>query len=186
MLLSPHKTITFHNTTNGGCLSSRIVTIIYYNQYCMTMNSQTLCFEARRKCGVGFIHTQLASSYANAPQKVASSPGTVGFITRDFHALIYRQYSQTNRRGLHTLFLTSKSRCMQKFSSCRCPTYCTKRTVLIRSLRRRPCRMKPTAVGFISFTTVIYDAASFCHHGFNQLMTCSLTKCILLKYVFVS
>ena len=39
---------------------------------------------------------------------------------------------------------------------CRCPTYCTKRDVLIRSLRRRPYRMKPTAVGFISLTTVNY------------------------------
>ena len=45
------------------------------------------------------------------------SRSTVGFITRDFHALISRQHSQTNRHGLHTLFLTSKSRCMQKFSS---------------------------------------------------------------------
>ena len=38
---------------------------------------------------------------------------------------------------------------------CRCPTYHTKRAVLIRSLRQRPYRMKPTAVGFISLTTVI-------------------------------
>ena len=83
----------------------------------MTISSQTLCFEARRKCRVGFIHTQLASSYANAPQQLASSPSTVGFITHDFRALISRQYSQTNRRGLHTLFLASKSRCMQKISS---------------------------------------------------------------------
>ena len=36
----------------------------------------------------------------------------------------------------------------------RCSTYHTKRAVLIRSLRRRPYRMKPTAVGFISLTTV--------------------------------
>ena len=48
---------------------------------------------------------------------MALSPSTVGFITRDFHALISRQHSQTNRRSLYTLFLTSKSRCMQKFSS---------------------------------------------------------------------
>ena len=86
-------------------------------KYCMTTSSQTLCFETRRKGGVGFIHTQLASSYANAPQQLASSPSTVGFITHDFHALISRQYSKTNRRGVHTLFLTSKSRCMQKISS---------------------------------------------------------------------
>ena len=83
----------------------------------MTISSQTICFEARCKCGVGFIHTQLASSYANAPQQLASSRSRVGFITRDFHALISRQHSQTNRRGLYTLFLTSKSRCMQKISS---------------------------------------------------------------------
>ena len=83
----------------------------------MTISSQTICFEARCKCGVGFIHTQLASSYANAPQQLASSRSTVGFITRDFHALISRQHSQTNRHGLYTLFLTSKSRCMQKISS---------------------------------------------------------------------
>ena len=38
---------------------------------------------------------------------------------------------------------------------CRCPTYHTKRAVLIQSLRRRPYRMKPTAVGFISLTTVV-------------------------------
>ena len=37
---------------------------------------------------------------------------------------------------------------------CRCPIYHTKRAVPIRSLRRRPYRMKPTAVGFISLTTV--------------------------------
>ena len=41
-----------------------------------------------------------------------------------------------------------------KIQLCRCPTYHTKRAVLIRSLRRRPYRMKPTAVGFISLTTV--------------------------------
>ena len=49
---------------------------------------------------------------------------TVGFIPKyswlhhpRFHALISRQHSQTNRHGLYTLFLTSKSRCMQKISS---------------------------------------------------------------------
>ena len=127
----------------------------------MTISSQTLCVEARRKWGVGFIHTQLALSYANAPQQLASSRSTVGFITRDFHALTSRQHSQTNRCGLHTLFLTSKSRCMQKISSVDAPTYHTKRVVLIRSLRRRPYRMKPTAVGFISLTTVISETYLF-------------------------
>ena len=38
-------------------------------------------------------------------------------VTCDFHALISRQHSQTNWRGLYTLFLTSKSLCMQKISS---------------------------------------------------------------------
>ena len=83
----------------------------------MTISSQKLCFEARRKCGIGFIHTQLASSYANALQQLASSPSTGGCIKRDFYELISRQYSRINRRGLHTLFLTSKFRCMQKISS---------------------------------------------------------------------
>ena len=48
---------------------------------------------------------------------------------------------------------------------CRCPTYHTKRAVLIRSLRRRPYRMKPTAVGFISLTTVMYAVFSETNHG---------------------
>ena len=57
---------------------------------------------------------QLASSLYSVGFILHGSRSTVGFITRDFHALISRQHSQTNRRGLHTLFLTSKSRCMQK------------------------------------------------------------------------
>ena len=123
-LLSPYKTktIAFH-ITKGGCSSGRIVINIYHwciTKHCMTISSQTLCFEARRKYGVGFIHTQLASSYANAPHQLASFPSTVGFITRDFHALISRQYSQTNRIGLYTLFLISKSRCMQKINPVNC------------------------------------------------------------------
>ena len=103
-------------TTKGGWLSGRIVIIILlmYNQMLYDNKQSTLCFEARRKCEV---HNQLASSYANVPQQLASSPSTVGFITRDFHALISRQHSQTNRRSLHTLFLTSKSQCMQKIRS---------------------------------------------------------------------
>ena len=119
LILSPYKTITFHNTTKGGCLSGRIISIILlmYNQILYDNKQPKLCFEARRKCGVGFIQTQLASSYANAPQPLASSFSTVGFIARDFHAQISRQHSQTNLRSLHTLFLTSESRCMQKISS---------------------------------------------------------------------
>ena len=38
------------------------------------------------------------------------------FECLDFHALIYRPHSKSNRRGLQTLLLTSKSRCMQKNS----------------------------------------------------------------------
>ena len=97
---------------------------------------------------------QLASSLYSVGFILPGSRSTVGFITRDFHALISQQHSQTNRRGLYTLFLASKSRCMQKNQLCRCPTYRTKRAVLIRSLRQRPYRMKPTAVGFISLTTL--------------------------------
>ena len=100
------------------CAGNSPVTGEFPSQRPVTRSFDVLiCFEARCKCGVGFIHTQLASSYANAPQQLASSRSRVGFITRDFHALISRQHSQTNRRGLYTLFLTSKSRCMQKISS---------------------------------------------------------------------
>ena len=60
---------------------------------------------------------QLASSLNSVGFILPGSRSTVGFITRDFHALISRQHSQTNRRGLYTLFLPSKSRCMQKISS---------------------------------------------------------------------
>ena len=121
LLLSSYKTIAFHNTTKGVCLSGRTVIIILlmYNQilYDNKQPLQTPCFEARRKCGVGFIHTQLASSYANAPQKLASSPSTVGFITRDFQPLISLRHSQTNIWGLYTQFLTPKTPCMQKKSA---------------------------------------------------------------------
>ena len=60
---------------------------------------------------------QLASSLYSVGFILPGSRSTVGFITRHFHALISRQNSQTNRRGLYTLFLTSKSRCVQKISS---------------------------------------------------------------------
>ena len=60
---------------------------------------------------------QLASSLYSVGFILPGSRRTVGFITRDFHALIFRQHSQTNRRGLYTLFLTSNFRCMRKISS---------------------------------------------------------------------
>ena len=60
---------------------------------------------------------QLASSMYSVGFILPGSRSTVGFITRDFHVLISPQHSQTNRRGLYTLFLTSKSRCVQKISS---------------------------------------------------------------------
>ena len=60
---------------------------------------------------------QLASSLYSVGFILPGSRSTVGFITRDFHALISRHHSQTNRRGLYTLFLASKSPCMQKISS---------------------------------------------------------------------
>ena len=110
------------------------------------------------------------------------SRSTVGFIICDFHALISRQHSQTNRRGLHTLFLTSKSRCVQYNQLCRCPTYHTKRVVLIRSLRRRPYRMKPTAVGFISLTTVKRPLQEFIMEG-HAMMATPPTSAPLSSYV---
>ena len=58
---------------------------------------------------------------------------------------------------------------------CRCPTYHTKRAVLIRSLRRRPYRMKPAAVGFISLTTVILTHTTNCNPH-------NLTKCWLFDW----
>ena len=60
---------------------------------------------------------QLASSLYSVGFILPGSRSTVGFITGDFHALISRQQSQTNRHGLYTLFLVSQSRCMQKISS---------------------------------------------------------------------
>ena len=60
---------------------------------------------------------QLASSLYSVGFILPGYRSTVGFITRDFHALISQQHSQTNRRSLYTLFLASKSRCMQKKSA---------------------------------------------------------------------
>ena len=60
---------------------------------------------------------QLDSSLCSVGFILPGSRSTVGFITRDFHALMSRQHSQTIRRGSYTLFLTSKSRCMQKIKS---------------------------------------------------------------------
>ena len=114
-LLSPYKTIAFHNTTKGGRLSGRIVIIIllmynqivYDNKQPNTMLwSSSQMWSWLRPYSIGFIQCKCA-------QKVGFIPSTVGFITR---ALISRQHSQTNRRALYTLFLTSKSRCMQKIS----------------------------------------------------------------------
>ena len=108
MSISPVQWVLYEQIL--ASTQSPIALSLYYwciTKYCTTISSQMLCFEARRKCGVGFIHTKLASSSVNASQQLPSSPGTVGFITQDFHALISRQHSQTNRRGLHTLFLTS-------------------------------------------------------------------------------
>ena len=82
----------------------------------MTIGSQLLCFESRREYGVGLIHTHLASSSANASRELASSPRSVGFITRDLHPLISRQRCQTMRCGLNMLFLASKMLCMQRIS----------------------------------------------------------------------
>ena len=121
LLLSPNKTITFHNTTKGVCLSGRIViiTLLMYNkilydskQQNATVWSSSQMWSWLHPYSVGFILRKCAPTVGFIPNL-----STVGFITRDFHALISRQHSQTNRRGLHTLFLTSKTRCMQKISS---------------------------------------------------------------------
>ena len=50
---------------------------------------------------------QLASSLYSVGFILPGYRSTVGFITRDFYALISRQHWQTNRRGLYTSFLTS-------------------------------------------------------------------------------
>ena len=60
---------------------------------------------------------QLASSLYSVGFILPRSRSTVGFITRDFHVLISRQCAHTNRHGLYTLFLISKSRFMRKISS---------------------------------------------------------------------
>ena len=156
-----------------------------------------LCFEARRKFGVGFIHSQLASFYANAPQQLATSPSTFGFITRDFHALISRQYSQTHRRGLHTMFLASKSRCMQKISSV--DALLTAQNVLSWSGRfggghtgwsqlqlassvSPLCRSSPPAV-----VLTMWDKRNFvCHDDIKFLCDISIQKKIQMYFYFSS
>ena len=44
---------------------------------------------------------------------------------------------------------------------CRCSTHHTNLAVSVRSLRRRPYRMKPTAIGFINLTTVNFVASQW-------------------------
>ena len=51
--------------------------------------------------------TQSASSLHSIGIILPRSWSTVDFVTRDFHSLISRQHSQTNRCSLYTLFLTS-------------------------------------------------------------------------------
>ena len=58
---------------------------------------------------VGFVHTQLASSYKNAARQLASSPSKLDFITRNFHPLISLEHSQSNRCGLYTLSVHAKN-----------------------------------------------------------------------------
>ena len=60
---------------------------------------------------------QLVSSLYSVGFFLPGSRSTVGVITRDLQALISRKHWQTNRRGLHTMFLTWKYRCRQKISS---------------------------------------------------------------------
>ena len=57
---------------------------------------------------------QLASYLYSVGFILPGSRSTVGFIPRDFHVLISRQHSQSNRRGLYKLFLTSNLGVWQK------------------------------------------------------------------------
>ena len=92
------------------------------------------------------------------PRKCAPK---VGFILkyswlhhpRFSHANISATLANYSMRFIHVV-PNIKISVYAKNQQRRCPTYHTKRAVLIRSLRRRPYRMKPTAVGFISLTTV--------------------------------
>ena len=73
---------------------------------------------------------------------------------------------------------------------CTYPTYHTNQAVSIRSLRRRPYRMKPTAVGFISLTTVIISPLDL-NCNWSRFMTWALVHHMQwllteLQYIWVS
>ena len=120
---------------------------------------------------------QLASSLYSVGFILPGSRSTIAFITRDFHALISRQHSQTNRRVFIHVVPNIKISVYAKNQLCRCPTFHTKRAVPIWSLRRRPYRMKPTAVGFISLTTVNSRNYEF---SFSPISVKSMSKYISL------
>ena len=103
---------------------------------------------------------------------------TVGFIPK-YSWLHHRRFSRANISAAlaneSTWFIhvvpNIKISVYAKNQLCRCPTYHTKRAVPIRSLRRRPYRMKPTAVAFISLTTVniqMYLRSSTEHTGMAE------------------
>ena len=62
------------------------------------------------------LENQFASSSYSVGFILPRSRSTVGFIIRELHPLIFRQRSQIMRCGLCTLFLTSKTLCMQRIS----------------------------------------------------------------------
>ena len=88
LLSSPYKTIAFHNTTKGGRVSGRIVIII------LLMYNKILYDNMQPNIMV----------WSSSQMWSWLHPSSVGFIPR-------KCGSQT------TLFLTSKSRCMQKIKS---------------------------------------------------------------------
>ena len=122
--------------------------ILYDNKQpnAMLWSSSQMCSWLHRY-SVGFILRQCATA--------------VGFIPK-YSWLHHPRFSRANISAALVNYSTQfthvvpniKISVYAKNQLCRCPTYYTKRVVLIRSLRRRPYRMKPTAVGFISLTTV--------------------------------
>ena len=126
-------------------------TILWFYHYSPTLHAQR-CNPSWSKnlyvqVPIAYIHPLRALSVSRAPVK-ATELSAVGFWV---HQPSWRI------SWLHpcTQLASSYSDPEVKMAQiCRCPTYHTKRVDLIRSLRRRPYRMKPTAVGFISLTTV--------------------------------
>ena len=92
---------------NINTMVTRVQQFYYWcmSKYCMKISSQSLCFEARRKCGVGFIYTQLASSSCKY-----SGLHHPWFTPADISA-----GPPTNRCSLYMLFIGSKT-CMPRIT----------------------------------------------------------------------